>query len=251
MIRVSRIQIPGLPTREDRRLYVYTPRGYARSEERYPVLYMFDGHNVFYDSHATYGKSWGMKEYLEKTRLPLILVAVECNHEGNKRLSEYTPWGFSHRAVGTIRPQGQKTLDWMVRELKPRIDAEYRTLPDRAHTLLGGSSMGGLMTLYGLVAYNEVFSRGAALSPSLWAGRRKLPALIRRTELARPTRIWMDLGTGELPEEEHGDLAALFETAALLTRAGADVAARVVPGAEHNEAAWEQRIPLFFDYLLK
>ena len=61
MIRVKRIQIPSLPTEKPRRLYIFLPRGYHKSERRYPVLYMFDGHNVFYDSHATYGKSWGMK----------------------------------------------------------------------------------------------------------------------------------------------------------------------------------------------
>ena len=92
MIRVEKIQIPTLPTKKPRRLYIYTPKGYEQSEERYPVLYMFDGHNVFYDSHATYGKSWGMKQYLEKSKLPLILVAVECNVEGDNRMSEYTPY---------------------------------------------------------------------------------------------------------------------------------------------------------------
>ena len=91
MIRVERIQIPALPTQKPRRLYIYTPKGYEGSEERYPVLYMFDGHNVFYDSHATYGKSWGMREYLAKSKLPLILVGVECNPEGDNRMSEYAP----------------------------------------------------------------------------------------------------------------------------------------------------------------
>ena len=91
MIIVRKIQIPQLPTQKPRRLYVYLPKEYNLSDRRYPVLYMFDGHNVFYDSHATYGKSWGMKEYLEKTRLPLIVVGVECNPEGYKRISEYSP----------------------------------------------------------------------------------------------------------------------------------------------------------------
>ena len=67
MIKVSKINIPQLPTEKPRRLYVYLPRGYEAGDRRYPVLYMFDGHNVFYDSHATYGRSWGMKRYLEKT----------------------------------------------------------------------------------------------------------------------------------------------------------------------------------------
>ncbi len=76
MIRIKRIQIPQLPPENDRRLYVYLPRDYSRSDKCYPVLYMFDGHNVFYDSHATYGKSWGMKEYNEKSRLPIKLEAI-------------------------------------------------------------------------------------------------------------------------------------------------------------------------------
>lgn len=249
MITVKEIQIPALPTEKPRRLYIYTPKGYSRSQQRYPVLYMFDGHNVFYDSHATYGKSWGMRKYLAQTELPLILVAVECNHEGNRRLNEYAPWDFGWEAE-RFEGQGKLTMDWITRELKPEIDRSYRTLPDRDHTLIGGSSMGGLMTLYAVTAYNDVFSRGAALSPSLWPGQDNLPRLIGAAMLARPTRIWMDVGTAELPPEEHGELAALFSIAAGLTAAGADVAARIVPDALHNEAAWEKRIPLFMDYLL-
>ena len=249
MIQVKKIQIPTLPTQESRRLYVYLPRDYARSGRRYPVLYMFDGHNVFYDSHATYGKSWGMKEYLTKTRLPLMVVAVECNHEGERRLNEYAPWDFGDQQY-RFEGLGSRTMDWITRELKPEIDASYRTLPDRDHTLIAGSSMGGLMTLYAMTAYNSVFSRGAALSPSLWAGGEHLPALIRRTPLAAPTRIWTDLGSGELQPEEHQELSALFETAAALTASGAEVSALIAPGALHNEAAWEKRIPWFMDYLL-
>ena len=97
MIIVRKIQIPGLETAKPRRLYIYLPKDYEVSDRRYPVLYMFDGHNVFYNSHATYGKSWGMKEYLQKTKLPLIVVGIESNREG-KRLSEYSPWDFSRRA---------------------------------------------------------------------------------------------------------------------------------------------------------
>ncbi len=249
MIRVTKIQIPALPTKKDRRLYVYLPRDYESSERRYPVLYMFDGHNVFYNSHATYGKSWGMKQYLEKTKLPLILVAVECNPEGQRRLNEYAPWDFSIPRLGTLEGLGQETMEWIVGSLKPEIDREYRTLPDREHTMIAGSSMGGLMTLYAVTAYHEIFSRGAALSPSLWAGGKRLTDLIRSTAFAEPTRIWLDVGTAELPPAKHGELAALFRTAALLTKSGADAAARIVPGAEHNEAAWEKRIPLFMDYL--
>ena len=250
MIRVERIQIPTLPTKKPRRLYIYTPKGYDESDERYPVLYMFDGHNVFYDSHATYGKSWGMKQYLEKSKLPLILVAVECNPEGDNRMSEYAPFDIVWKGKLLFAGRGKLTMDWIVDELKPRVDREYRTLPDREHTLIAGSSMGGLMSLYAVVAYNGVFSRAAALSPSLWAARGHEEALLKAHPLASSTRVYMDMGT----EETDGHitvLTGLFNTARRLTKAGACVDARVVPDAKHSEAYWEQRIPLFMDYLLK
>ena len=250
MIRISTVRIPDLPTKAPRRLYVYLPRGYARSERRYPVLYMFDGHNVFYDAHATYGKSWGMKEYLVRTGLPLIVVGVECSHDGERRMNEYSPWDLDLPELGHLEGLGKTTMDWMTGPLKQRIDRTYRTLPDRGNTLIAGSSMGGLMALYAVSAYNGVFSRAAALSPSLWAGGRSLHALLSGTEFPAPTRIYMDHGTGEVGPDERGELAAIFETAAELTRAGADVAVRAVPGAVHNEAAWEKRIPVFMDYLL-
>ena len=263
MIRVRKIQIPGLPTKEPRRLYVYLPPDYARSDRRYPVLYMFDGHNVFYDSHATFGRSWGMKEYLSKTKLPLIVVGVECNPEGFRRLNEYCPWdleippavrrrkGFEMlKETDVLEGLGRVTMDWMSGPLKEEIDRTYRTLPDRDNTLIAGSSMGGLMTLYAIAAYNHVYSRGAALSPSIWAGIERLHELLSSTRFLKPTRLYVDLGTGELEWTGREGLAEMFAAAAELSAAGADVAARVIPGAVHNEAAWEKRIPVFMDYLL-
>lgn len=250
MIRIKKIQIPELPTKEPRRLYVSLPQDYAASDRHYPVLYMFDGHNVFYNSHATYGKSWGMKEYLTRSRLPLIVVAVACNTEGDRRINEYAPWDLDLPRLGQLEGQGRITMDWMTGPLKQLIDRKYRTLPDRENTLIAGSSMGGLMSLYAVTEYNHVFSRAAALSPSIWAGQQHLHELLSHTPLQSSTRVYMDIGTGEVQPDEWGRMAELFETAAELTRAGACVAARVVPGAIHNEAAWEKRIPVFMEYLL-
>ncbi len=248
MIKVSKINIPQLPTEKPRRLYVYLPRGYEAGDRRYPVLYMFDGHNVFYDSHATYGRSWGMKRYLEKTGLQLILAAVECNPEGTRRLNEYAPWDFTATGLGRMEGLGKVTMDWLTGELKPMIDAEYRTLPDREHTMIAGSSFGGLITLYAAVEYNAFFSRAAALSPSLWVRPGIMNEMIKGSRLASPTRVYMDLGSAEVGKHVEA-YRSMFNTAKLLSLSGADVAARIVPGAEHNEAAWEKRIPVFFDYL--
>lgn len=250
MIKVTKIQIPELPTQKPRRLYVYLPRDYARSEQRYPVLYMFDGHNVFYDSHATYGKSWGMKEYLEKTGIPLILVAVECNPEGFSRLSEYSPWSFhAPRPVGDVEGKGKITMDWFTKVLKPEIDERYRTLSDREHTMIAGSSMGGLMTIYAAIAYNAYFSGAAALSPSLWVNPKGMEELIRTNPLQNPTRIYLDMGTAET-EGSVRPLTGMFELAKRLSKAGAFVSADVIPDALHCEADWEKRIPTFLRYIM-
>mgnify|MGYP000001902938 FL=1 len=76
----------------ERTIHVYLPEDYYDSDEQYPVMYMFDGHNLFYDHDATYGKSWGLKEFLDTYDKKLIIVGIECNHEGQKRLSEYCPY---------------------------------------------------------------------------------------------------------------------------------------------------------------
>lgn len=250
MIRIKKIQIPELPTAKPRRLYIYLPQNYAVSGMRYPVLYMFDGHNVFYDSHATYGKCWGMKEYLARTKLPLIVAAIECNHEGDRRLHEYAPWELNKPWFGHLEGLGKKTMDWMSGPLKQYIDQNYRTLPDRENTLIAGSSMGGLMSLYAVTAYNGIYSRAAALSPTFQAGGKPLHHLMSKTRLLSTTRVYLDVGTGEVDPDRRNQLAVLFKAAAELTKSGAETAARIIPGAEHSEAAWEKRIPLFMDYLL-
>ena len=251
MIRITKIRIPDLPTKKPRRLYIYLPKNYAASEQHYPVLYMFDGHNVFFDRHATYGKSWGMKEYLARTKLPLIIAAIECNPEGDRRMNEYSPWDLDTPDLGHLEGLGKVTMDWITGPLKEMVDSSYRTLPDRDNTMIAGSSMGGLMALYAITAYNRIFSRAAALSPSIWAGSWQLHALMSSVPLCDPTRIYMDYGTGEVPSGDCSYLAGMFGCAAELTLKGAQVAARAVPGAVHNEAAWEKRIPVFMDYLLR
>ena len=133
------VTIPRLSGDTPRRAYIYLPESYDEEpDRRYPVMYMFDGHNVFFDEDATFGKSWGMNDYMERTGKQLIIVGVECNHQGNCRLSEYSPVTFENAELGKIRGRGSTTMNWMVNELKPYIDEHFRTLPDRRNTILCG-----------------------------------------------------------------------------------------------------------------
>ena len=109
------VTIPKLSGDTPRRAYIYLPESYDEEpDRRYPVMYMFDGHNVFFDEDATFGKSWGMNDYMERTGKQLIIVGVECNHQGNCRLSEYSPVTFENAELGKIRGRGSITMNWMV-----------------------------------------------------------------------------------------------------------------------------------------
>ena len=250
MLDIWDVTIPTLTGDAPRRAYCYLPDCLEEDPElRLPVLYMFDGHNLFDDDEATYGKSWGLPAYLEASGLPLIIAAVECNHGvHNERLSEYCPFTAEMPGFGLIRGKGRATMEWFTGQFKPYIDANYPTLPDREHTFIGGSSMGGLMSLYAVTAYNRVFSRCAALSPSLWFGGDKVEKMLTSRRIRRGTVVYMDYGEREMRYRE-GMAKAFGHFASLLMDKGALVNARIVPGGDHSEASWERQVPFFMDTL--
>ncbi len=250
MIDVWDVTLPELTGAETRRAYVYVPEQAHRDRRRrFPVLYMFDGHNVFFDEDATYGKSWGLGEYLDAHEVPLIVAAVECNHDpDNGRLSEYAPYSFFARGLGKIKGRGGQTMDWLIHTFKPEIDRRFPTRSDRKHTFIAGSSMGGLMSLYAVSAFNEVFSRAAALSPALGFGPDKLDRLLREAHMGRDTVIYMDLGERELAW--YGMERQFRRFTELLLEKRVKLTARIVPGGEHCEASWEKQIPFFLPTLL-
>jgi len=240
-------------TEELRNAYIYLPKGYHKEvnkSKRYPVLYMFDGHNVFFDSDATYGKSWGMKEYMDKTKTQMIIAAVECNHSpDNGRLSEYSPFTFKHPETGFVPGQGKATMEWYIHVFKPMIDRHYRTIPDREHTFIAGSSMGGLMSVYALLEYNHVFSRAAALSPSLWASPTEVQHMLSTASFEPDTVLYIDYGSEEFGN--HKNMRRAFgELATLLMWRKLSLQCRIVPDGTHCEASWEKQIPFFMETLL-
>ena len=176
------------------------------------------------------------------------IVAVECNHEGNGRLVEYSPMSYENSSMGKIKGKGRTYMNWLIGTLKPYIDEHYRTLPDRLNTIIAGSSMGGLMALYGATAYNHVFQRAACLSPSLWVSPGKVIEMIARAHIRRDTCIYMDYGSEEMFNHA-ANAEALISTSHLLLTKRVNLALRIVPGGNHSEASWEKQIPIFMDCL--
>lgn len=191
-----------------------------------------------------------MAEYLDRTETPLIVAAVECDHgQTPGRLSEYSPLSFQADGFGPVEGRGEITMEWFVNVFKPMIDRKYRTRPDREHTFIAGSSMGGLMSLYAVTRYNAVFSRAAALSPSVWAAHDALMDLLQDTQPAPDTVVYMDYGAEELTV--HPGMAELLgHTIAVLMEKGVLLSSRIVPGGEHCEASWERQLPIALPTLL-
>lgn len=245
------------PKGKNRPLHIYLPDDYEESQDRYPVMYFFDGHNLFRDADATYGKCWGLETFLNHWEKKLIVVGIECGHEGRERLSEYSPYSFEEFFMGPVQGTGELTMDWIVKELKPMIDREYRTFSFREATAIGGSSMGGLMALYAAVKYNETFSKAACLSSTISPCFADVVVDIVRTKLDPDTRVYLSWGT----EEAGGTQASpyddwLTQTArnnlaveSLLQQQNVGTWVKCQRFGHHCEADWEKQVPEFMEFL--
>ncbi len=239
-----------MPFDEHRRVFVYLPSGYRKSDKRYPVLYMYDGHNLFFDDTATYGKCWGLKEYLDARKAQIIVIGVECSHEGNERLSEYSPYSFYNRHMGRVKGKGKITMDWMSTELKAWADANFRTMPEREHTAIAGSSMGGLMAIWSVSAYNHVYSKAACLSSFLHYNHQKILRSLDHPYGA-DTRAYISWGAEEFSSRKYLAMgtAENLNAANVLLKNGVSVYLNQPVKGQHNEASWEKEIDVFMRFL--
>ena len=245
------------PNGKNRPLHIWLPDDYEQSQERYPVMYFFDGHNLFSDEDATYGKSWGMKEYLENWGKDMIIVGVECGHGEGERLSEYLPYPAYKGWFSEYEPKGRETMDWMIHEIKPVIDAEYRTWPFRECTAIGGASMGGIMALYAAIHYNRWISKAACVSSAMGYCMPLLMKALKEIYLDPDTRVYMSWGTKEawgLEDVWHEDVTSSTyrnhkRVHDRLWEKGVNARMFCQVGGGHCEADWEKLVPDFMHYL--
>lgn len=236
-----------------RTIYVYLPNNYNPNRKKpYPVFYMFDGHNLFSDETATYGKSWGLKDYLDKENLELVVIGQDCNHEGNKRLDEYSPYPISkHKWFTEVEPQGDLTAKWFVKVLKPYCEKKYNIYKTRDHIGIGGSSMGGLMSFYCISKYNNVFSKAACVSSAIRPVYKDLYEDIKNSKMNKNTSIYMDFGTEEARNKAQLEkyMDCLLKINHLFEEKGCHTYPHLVMKGTHSEASWEKITPLFLHYL--
>lgn len=273
LVEIERIVAPGLP---DQRVTIWLPPGYDASQRRFGVVYMHDGHNLFDPAKSAFGKVWAADKAMiaaaRKGAEPRIVVGIWA--PGKDRYRQYLPRDIYDRAPPALKAQmdemaggpivSDRYLAWIVDALKPRIDRDYRTKPDAAHTAIAGSSMGGLMSCYAFVHRPDIFGQAACVSThwpladpaKVGADKAWLMAewtRAMREELGRPAgrRLWMDHGTATLDAHYAPWQRAVNEgVRAAGWREGRDYATRVYRGAAHEENAWAARLPEIFAFLL-
>lgn len=239
-----------------RTVSVWLPPGYDFDpQRRFPVLYMHDGQNLFDPETAFAGNPWWADEVAEREiragRVQQLLIVGVANTVD--RLREYGP---RRRDEGGHDDLSREYGRFLVEEVKPFVDANYRTQPGAGHTGVGGSSMGGLISLQLCKWYPGVFGRCAAMSPSLWWDREFfLQSLRESPEWMERCRVWLDMGTRE-GGSEHG-MNAMMGRARRLARevgkraeaGGQEFRFEEVQGGEHNEAAWSGRLDRVLRFL--
>lgn len=238
------------PFREERNIHLYLPDDYYQTDERYPVMYMFDGHNLYYDSDATFGTALGMKEFMDRWGKKMIIVGVECANDDMARVYEYIPYTVESPHYGHIEGMGDQTVDWMVHELKPFIDSHYRTYPFREATAIGGYSLGGMMALFATVRYNEIFSKVAALSPAFVCAMEQFKEEIAYRNFSPDTRVYFSWGDIEdTPDYVYNLDRSIHYLEARLMEKGVKTFLRCQQGGVHNEGSWGKLLPEFMGFL--
>lgn len=238
-----------------RDVLVYLPAGYRRfARNRYPVLYLQDGQNVFDAVTAFSHVEWSVDETAQnlirkKLIEPLIIVAID--NTGENRIHEYAPTrgviDKQDKRKRRSRGLAKKYGEFLVRELKPYIDKKYRTKPEAEFTGLGGSSLGGLLTMSLGIWFSDVFRKLIVMSPSVWWDNEVIVKMVEDLDHKLPLRIWLDTGTHEDGWERAQHLRdALVEKGWKLFD---DLQYLEVKGGDHSEGAWASRVDPALRYL--
>lgn len=253
MIEIFSVYISAF--QEERVIRIYLPNDYQKNEKRHPVLYMHDGQNVFSDIDAIGGVSLELEEYLNDKKLDVIVVGIDQN--SNERKNEYCPWvngEYSKKILGEVEQfggKGEQYIDFVVNELKPYIDDNYRTIKDE--TSMAGISLGGLITAYSCCRYPKVFKNITILSAAFYANQENIEELLRNTDLSEVKSFYFDCGTKEagggtiISNEFVNSNKAVYE---ILKEKIPNVKFRIIDDGEHNYMSFRKRIPQIFNHLL-
>ena len=222
MIEAPQLQI-------QKKIWVYLPINYATSSKKFPVIYLHDAQNLF-DAKTSYSGEWKIDETLDSLKAEVIVIGIE--HGNEKRIDELTPYKNEKYGGGTA----DLYLDFIVSNLKPHIDATFRTKTGKMNTVIGGSSLGGLVSYYAVLKYPKIFGKAMVFSPAFWIN----PQLYLLTEKTKSlkSKLYFMCGDAENENmvtdmEKMIDLVNKTRCSCLhLTKSN------IVANGKHNENLW-------------
>lgn len=198
-IKSHYIEIPY--DKEPRRIRILLPKDYNKcTNETYPVVYMHDGQNLFYNKESYSGYSWELIPLIKNNQELPKLIIVGIDNAKNNRFEEYTPWQSNTEITDESQYMGGMGMEygnWVVNTVKPFIDEHYRTKPEREHTLLAGSSLGGLISAYMGSAYPDIFGSLGIFSLASWVSEEAFLTFIHSHPLHPETKVYVQVGTEE------------------------------------------------------
>lgn len=228
-----------------RRIWIYLPPSYTKLKTNtYPVLYMQDGQNLFNEQTAFAGE-WGIDETLDsiakKGGKECIVVGID--NSSDKRMNEYNPYDDAKYGKG----EGKQYLEFIATTLKPFIDKNYRTQKDAGHTFIAGSSMGGLISLYALVQYPDVFGGAGVFSPSFWLTP-QFYTDVANAKWQKKFRIYLYAGEKESASMVR-DMQKMYNI--LKGKNCCEMSNITFPLGQHNEKYWRQEFPDFYNWIMQ
>lgn len=220
----------------DRRIWIYLPPDYETSQKNYPVIYMHDGQNLFDEATSFLGVEWKVDETLntlaeESVEVPIV---IGIDNGGLYRIDEYTPWANPTYGGG----QGKLYTDFIIETLKLFVDENYRTLKERENTAIWGSSLGGLISFYAGLKYQDIFSKIGVFSPSFWFSD-SVYLFAEEMGKQQDMRIFLMAGDQESGATVH-DMQAMYDTLLNVGFTTDELNIKVVPNGQHNEFLWQQ-----------
>jgi len=241
-----------------RNIWIYLPEDYAKATRRYPVIYMQDGQHLF-DEATSQGRigpvEWGVDEVLDSATQKAIIVAVDHHPDMKERVKEY----YYESNPDHLEVEGKAYLDFVVNTLKPHIDKNYRTLPQKKYTAITGSSMGGLISLYAGLHHPETFGILGIFSPSVWldyGNAEKTLTSLKKSKAISSQHYYFYAGNTENRLKPDGTFVHMSDdikrVIGLLAKNNQpEIKLSVHPQGRHGALYWREEFPAFYNWFIQ
>ncbi|GAA0345939.1 alpha/beta hydrolase [Oceanobacillus oncorhynchi subsp. oncorhynchi] len=264
-LKLESHELPMAYKKENRRVRVLLPKDYGKEKDRhYPVVYMHDGQNVFYSSEAYSGYSWKVIPAIKRNPdLPKMIIVGIDNGERD-RINEYTPWKITESPLPEdieLGGRGAEFAEFIMTVVKPFIDEHYRTKPDKRHTAMIGSSLGGNISAFMGIEYKDQIGGLGIFSLANWITNKAFDHYMERGTLDPEQRVYIQVGTEEGDDADrqlmYGNMKQAYIDCSLkyykqLIKGGISIDhidLNIFSDEEHNEEAWSKHLPECFRFL--